>query len=297
MGLTVVRDFYYELSDRGVLTLDGAVHDDPWFCDFMFRRLAPTANPEYPEYPYVCRCGDEMNYLRPADTPIVFTGFDGSRLLYGASLSVPFVPDRLSYSADGVLYHWAPIGEAGRLVPHVATEIAKHIEPWGPYYAYLGDDGREMVPIVPRSTESPIIVLRPRKDNACVGCGQANPFSLRLSFVVDHKDQSVSTWLRPDLRFQGAVETTHGGMISLLLDETMGKALSAQGIKAPTASLRVQFRQPMVLGEEYHLRAWISEQQGRKKFVNAQVRAWNNPGVLIAEADALFIERVHTPTA
>lgn len=297
MGLAVVRDYYYNLSDRGVLTLDGVVQDDPWFCDFMFRRLAPTANPEYPEYPYVCRCGDEMNYLRPADTPIVYTGFDGSRLMYGASLTTPFTPDRLSYSEDGVVYHWAPVGDVGRIVPHVATEIAKHIEPWGPYYAYLGDDGREMIPVMPRHLAPTISVLRPRRDNSCVGCGQANPFSLRLSFVVDQADASVSTWLRPDIRFQGALETTHGGMISLLLDETMGKALSVNGIKAPTAHLGVNFRRPMLLGEEYQVRAWIREQQGRKKFVNAEVRAWNNPDVVIADADALFIERVHTPPA
>lgn len=293
----MVRDFYYDLSDRGVLTLDGAVHDDPWFCDFMFRRLAPTANPDYPEYPYVCRCGDEMNYVRPADTPIVFTGFDGSRLRYGATLSIPFAPETLTYSAEGVLYHAAPIGEVGRIVPHVAMEISKHIEPWGPYYAYLGDDGREIVPVMPRELSQVVTVLRPRRDNACVGCGQANPFSLRLSFVVDHSDNSVSTWLTPDIRFQGALETTHGGMISLLLDETMGKALSAHGIKAPTAHLGVNFRRPMILGEQYHIRAWIREQQGRKKFVNAEVRSCSDPKVVIADADALFIERAHTPPA
>jgi acyl-coenzyme A thioesterase PaaI-like protein len=293
----MVRDYYYELSDRGVLTLDGVVQDDPWFCDFFFRRVAPTANPEYPEYPFVCRCGDEMNYLRPADTPIVYTGFDGSRLSYGASLSTPFAPDRLLYSHDGVLYHWAPVGDVGRIVPHVATEIAQRIEPWGPYYAYVGDDGREMIPVMPRILDREITVLRPRRDNSCVGCGQANPFSLRLSFVVDHADASVSTWLRPDLRFQGAMETTHGGMISLLLDEAMGKALSAQGIKGPTAHLGVNFRRPMILGEEYCIRAWIREQQGRKKFVNADVRAWNDPDVVIANADALFIERAPTPPA
>ena len=293
----MVRDYYYELSDRGVLTLDGVVQDDPWFYDFFFRRVEPTANPEYPEYPFVCRCGDEMNYLRPADTPIVYTGFDGSRLSYGASLSTPFAPDRLLYSHDGVLYHWAPVGDVGRIVPHVATEIAQRIEPWGPYYAYVGDDGREMIPVLPRILNREISVLRPRGDNSCVGCGQANPFSLRLSFVVDHADASVSTWLRPDIRFQGAMETTHGGMISLLLDEAMGKALSAQGIKGPTAHLGVNFRRPMILGEEYCIRAWIREQQGRKKFVNADVRAWNDPDVVIANADALFIERAPTPPA
>lgn len=290
----MMRDFYYDLSDRGVLTLDGAVQDDPWFLDFFFRRLAPTANPEYPEYPYVCRCGDEMNYLRPVDTPIVYTGFDGSRLYYGYSLSTPFHPERLSYSEDGVLYHWSPIGDRGRVVPHVATEIAKHIEPWGPFYAYLGDNGRERVPLMPLQLEGLIEIIRPRRDNHCVGCGVANPFSLRLSFVRDLKDGVMRTWLRPDERMHGSMGTTHGGFVSLLLDETMGKALSSVGIRAPTARLAVNFRRPMLLGEEYEVRSWIGSQQGRKKYVFGEVRATSDQSHVVADAEALFLE-VRTP--
>lgn len=283
------RDYYYELSDRGELTLDGAVQEDPWFLDFFFRRLAPTANPDYPEYPYVCRCGDEMNYMRPVDTPIVFTSFDGTRLSYGATLSVPFYPDRLAYSADGVLYHAAPVGGYGRVVPQAATEIAAHIEPWGPYYAYVVEGGWQRVPLLPLHLVSTIDIIRPRRDNACVGCGMANPFSLRLSFVRDRETDAITTWIRPDERLQGAMGTTHGGFVSLLLDETMGKALSAQGIKAPTARLAVNFRRPMRLGEEYVIRAQINAHDGRKKFVSAEIRSVADPDHVVADAEALFL--------
>ncbi len=285
-----MRDYYYDLDERGTLSLDGVVQDDPWFLDFFFRRLATNANPEYPEYPFVCRCGDEMNYLRPADTPIVFTGLHGERLLYAYSLSVHFEPERLAHSEDGVLYHTAPLGEFGRIVPHVAVEIARRIEPWGPYYAYRPEGAQHVIPLLPLGLQEELQFLRPKPDNGCVGCGQANPWSLRQTFIRRRSDGLVQSWIRPDQRMQGAMGTTHGGFISLLLDEVMGKSLSVRGIKAPTAQLLVNFRKPMVLGQEYELRSWIESQQGRKKFVKGEVRMAHDPDVLVAEASALFLE-------
>ncbi len=290
----VSREYYYELDARGVLTLDGVEQSDSWFVDFFFRRLAETANPEYPEYPYVSRCGEEMNYLRVTDTPIVYTGYRDGRLEYAHSLSVAFMPDRLSCSPDGVLYHWAPVGGRGRLVPHVAVEIARNIEPWGPYYAYRQSDSSIMVPLTPLAQTDDLQILRPKPENHCIGCGQANPSSLRLSFVRGRKDAVVRTWIRPDARLQGALGFTHGGIISLLLDETMGKTLSAIGIRAPTASLKVDFRRPMVIGQEYEVRAWIQSQQGRKQFVNAEVVSAEDQTV-IAQAEALFLQ-LQSPT-
>lgn len=285
-----MRDYYYDLDNRGVLSLDGAVQDDPWFLDFFFRRLAPNANPEYPDHPFVCRCGDEMNYLRPADTPIVFTGLDGERLLYGHSLSVHFEPEKLTYSAGGVLYHQAPVGGIGRLVPHVAVEIAKQLEPWGPFYAYRCSNGTTLVPLISIEESEDLHVVRPKPDNACMACGGANPFSFRLSFVRSRSTGVVRSWIRPDMRMQGSLDITHGGFVSLLLDEVMGKSLSAKGIKAPTAQLNVSFRKPMRMGVQYELRAWIESQQGRKLFVKGEVRLADDTSVVIAEANALFLE-------
>ena len=285
----VSREYYYELDARGILTLDGVVQDDPAFLDFFFRRRAPTANPDYPEYPFVSRCGEEMNYLRVNDTAIVYAGFHDGRLEYAHSLSTAFAPDRLSYSAEGVLYHWAPVGERGRLVPHVAIEIAKNIEPWGPYHAYREPGSHVLTPLTPLAEGEDLQILRPKPENHCIGCGQANPSSFRLSFVRSRHDRIVRTWIRPDDRLQGALGITHGGIISLLLDETMGKTLSAAGIRAPTARLQVDFRRPMRIGHDYEVRAWIDSQQGRKQYVNAEVRAADDQ-TLIAQAEALFLQ-------
>ncbi len=282
------RDYYYELDDRGVLTLDGVVQEDPWFVDFFFRRLAPTANPHYPDHPFVSRCGDEMNYLRPQDTPIVYTAFDGQRLYYAHSLSMPFYPDRLSYSQEGVLYYDAPVGGIGRIVPQVAMELSKWIEPWGPFYAIREPVQGRVTPFLPREQRERYRVLYPRTENGCVGCGGANPNSFGLSFVFDKEQDMILTYIRPDERMQGGAGVMHGGFISFLLDETMGKCLSVLGLKAPTAKLSVNFRKPMRLYEEHEIRAWIERQEGRKNLLRGEIRAAGN-GDVVADANALFI--------
>ena len=286
--MALSRDYYYEVDDRGVLTLNGVVQDDPWFIDFFYRRLAPTASPHYPDHPYVSRCGDEMNYLRAADTPIVFTQFDGERLFYAHSLSVPFYPDRLTYNADGVLYYASPVGGVGRIVPQVAMELSRWVEPWGPFYGFRFPESKRVTPFISLTGLDRYAVLYPKRDNACVACGANNPYSLALSFLHDTESGIVSTFVRPDERFQGSLGITHGGFVSLLLDECMGKCLSILGLRAPTATLTVNFRQPMQLDEEHEVRAWIELQQGRKNSVRAEIRRQSD-GATIADGSALFI--------
>lgn len=283
------RDYYYELTNRGVLILDGVVQDDPWFVDFFFRRLATNANPYSPEHPYVSRCGDEMNYLKPHDTPVVFIGFDGKRLLYAHSLSVVFDPTKLAYSKEGVLYHAAPIAGLGRCSPQVAVEIAKNIVQWGTMYAYKVPDNGQLLPLLPREDADEITIIRPKESNYCVGCGMANSWSLKLSFIYKHSSGIVSTFITPTEQMCGAMNTTHGGFVSLLLDETMGKSLSVRGIKAPTARLTVNFRQPMLIGSEYEIRSWIEHQSGRKNMLRAEILSASNNEIRIADAEALFI--------
>ncbi len=280
------RDYFYEVDVRGVVTLEGHEQDDPWFLDTLYRRLAASANPEVPDYPFVSRCGEEMNYLRPADTPIVYTSFDGRRLGYGGSLSIAFRPEELRVSEHGVLYHAAPVGLIGRCAPSVAVEIAKSIVPWGPCFAYRSDDGHEVV-IESMQADDAWIVLRPRPDNHCVGCGGANPLSLRLSFLHNLDDEIVQTWITPTSTMQGAMGTVHGGLVSLLLDEVMGKALSVRTIKAPTARLEVNFRKPMRVGIRYHCWSRLEEMQGRKFRVRACIE--DADGTVIAEGHGLFV--------
>jgi acyl-coenzyme A thioesterase PaaI-like protein len=284
------RDYFYQLTTRGELLLDGYVQDDPWFVDFFFRRLATNANPDVVGYRYVSRCGDEMNYLAPQDTPIVFTGYDGYRLLYGATLSVLFDPTKLLFSQEGVLYHAAPIGGLGRIAANVAVELAASIVPWGRYYAFTQTEAPYIVPFLGSELLATHSVMRPQKQNGCIGCGLQHPHSLMLSFVVEHSTNIITTYVTPNEAMQGAMGSAHGGMISLLLDEVMGKQLSVRGIKAPTARLEVDFRQPLSFGNQVQVQSAYNNGSGRKHWVNATITEVQS-GVCLAEGKALFIER------
>lgn len=284
----MTRDYYYTVDTNGNLWLDSVLQDDPNFLDYFFRRIAPVATDHYPDFPYVSRCGNEMNYVRPADTPIVFNRFDGTKLYYAGSLNVMFRPDKLYYTGDGVLYHAAPVGGVGRLVPQIAMDLAGNIEPWGPWYAYRKND-RCVVPILRLDQADNYTVLWPKDESQCIACGGNNPHGFGLTFFFDTYAGEVFSFVCPTVRMQGSLNIVHGGFVSLLLDETMGKCLSVQGVRAPTAQLNVRFHKPMLIGTEYRLRARITEQRGRKNLVHGEIRLGDDPSVLIAEASALFI--------
>lgn len=95
----------------------------PKFLNFFWRMLRPNPShsPEFranddsarfdADYPFVSPCGKEMNYIRPADTPIVFDSLrekkDGhEELVYAETLSEPFDPSLLVWGeATDRLYH------------------------------------------------------------------------------------------------------------------------------------------------------------------------------------------------
>ncbi|MGN0224300.1 MAG: PaaI family thioesterase [Muribaculaceae bacterium] len=54
----------------------------------------------------------------------------------------------------------------------------------------------------------------------CIGCCPTHPFGFHLEFFEDG-DDIVSTW-KPTPDFQGWIDTLHGGVQALLLDEICG---------------------------------------------------------------------------
>ena len=58
------------------------------------------------DYPFVSKCGSEINFIRPAATPIVFHSLVGDILFYGGSIGVLFESDRLAVSKkSGKLFY------------------------------------------------------------------------------------------------------------------------------------------------------------------------------------------------
>jgi hypothetical protein len=45
----------------------------------------------------------------------------------------------------------------------------------------------------------------------------------------------------------------------------------------------------MLINEEYEVRGWIDDRQGRKNSLKGEIRSVVDPDLVVAEADALFI--------
>ena len=279
---------------------EGDEISDAGFLDFFYRQMRPNQTGNHPDFLFFSPCECDRNFIRAADTPVVFHRLVESAgnsseicLQYAASLRAPFAPAELRFSPDGILYHPAPVGKYGRLAPAAVMELAENISAFGEYYAITLNGVTDVVE--PLDPSEQLRVLRPREGNMCVCCGAANPDGFRLSFLYDGCGKTARTWLTPDARMAGSLGIMHGGYVSLLLDEVMGKVLSGMGVKAPTARLDVQFRRPVPLGEEIALSGRLIGASGRKFTLAGEIRSAG--GTILAESQALFIARAEAAVA
>ena len=312
-----MRTYFYTIDSRGRVVHGGTEITDERFLHIFYRLMAVNETGENAEYPYVSPCGREMNYVQAHDTPVVFHQLSEGALFYAPGLSVPFRPESLRFSDGGVLYHEAPVGGVGRLDAGLALELGKCIVPWGPCFAYepgseevdgegwsraktqrrkedrageVPHEGGRATVIEPLKPDSRYRVIRPRPDNTCFGCGEAHPFGPALSFLFDAEDNSVRTWFTPDVRMQGSTGWMHGGFTALLLDEVMGKTLSANNMGgAPTARLEVNYRRPARIGVRMELVGRLEEHGGRKYTLVGELREAEGENLLLANGRGLFI--------
>lgn len=266
MSREIEREYFYYLDAEGRLYHEQTEHRNPQFLKLFFRNLRPNTTGRYSEeYPYISPCGKEMNYLKPADTPIVFTMEEEQQLFYAPSLSVPFESNKLRFSSEGVLYHPAPVGEWGRISGRLLQHWLPFLRSWGPWYCFRRNDRCWI--IQPLEPDPRYHYIPPNPDSVCMACGPQNPENLQMHFLWDTQLQAVRSWYTPPERFQGHRGWVHGGIIALLLDEVMGKLLSYRFGRAATIELNVQYHEPVRIGEQYEIRATLQHREHRHFWV------------------------------
>ena len=120
----------------------------------------------------------------------------------------------------------------------------------------------------------------------CFACGRQNPTGLHLDFDVS-KDRATARYTGLE-RHQGYDGYLHGGVVTALLDETMGWAFFQRGVWGVTARLTVTFREPVVLGDELQVSGWIVRERSRAIETKGRLERVRD-GAVLAEADGLFL--------
>lgn len=105
----------------------------------------------------------------------------------------------------------------------------------------------------------------------CFGCAPTNPLGVKMEFYEDGND-IVSFWT-PQADYQGWLNTLHGGIQSVLLDEICGwvvmRKLQTAGV---TSKMETRFLHPVnTEGGQITLRARIAEQRRNIVLIDAEL--------------------------
>lgn len=98
----------------------------------------------------------------------------------------------------------------------------------------------------------------------CLVCGRDNPSSLKARFYELEGGELLGVFAPLEIH-QSYPGRVHGGVITAMLDETIGRAVNVDDPDAwgVTAELTVRFRKPVPLGEEVRVLGRITRDSRR----------------------------------
>ena len=116
----------------------------------------------------------------------------------------------------------------------------------------------------------------------CFGCAPGNASGLKMEFYEDG-DEVVSVW-HPEPQYQGWIDTLHGGIQAVLLDEICAwvivRKLQTTGV---TSKMETRYLKPVSTNDcRLTLRAHIKEV--RRNLVTLEAGLYNEAGVLCTQA-------------
>lgn len=133
------------------------------------------------------------------------------------------------------------------------------------------------------------VINKQTNSKMCILCGIENPGGVKASFY-EMEDNSVIALFSFKEMHQSYPERTHGGMISAMLDETIGRAIWAiePNTWGVTANLQVKFRKPVPY--EIPLKAVGSITENKSRLFKGVGRIETMEGEVLAEAEATYVK-------
>ena len=120
----------------------------------------------------------------------------------------------------------------------------------------------------------------------CFVCGIDNPIGLKLKFYTDDGGRCIARF-RPHEEHQGFPGQLHGGVISTLLDETMGRVLTHQNVWAMTGRLEIKFAKPVPLDQELTIIGELTRNRSRAYEARGQIQLPD--GTVLIEGSGLYV--------
>jgi uncharacterized protein (TIGR00369 family) len=120
----------------------------------------------------------------------------------------------------------------------------------------------------------------------CFGCAPNNPFGVKMEFYEDGED-IVCHWT-PRSEYQGWLDTLHGGIQSVLLDEicawVLMRKLQTAGV---TSKMETRFLKPVSTNDsQITLRAHITEQKRNIIIIDATLE--NSVGEICSQSRCTY---------
>ena len=120
----------------------------------------------------------------------------------------------------------------------------------------------------------------------CFACSPVNPIGLRMRFYSD--GEKVYSWVAVPEHMGGWGRVAHGGIVSTLLDETMGWAgIYLLEQVTLTKTITVDFKNVVYVGEPLKVEAWVLRQDGRREAV-LKGSVTNSKKIVCAAAEGVF---------
>ena len=121
----------------------------------------------------------------------------------------------------------------------------------------------------------------------CFVCGLENQIGLKMAFYEDEEGRVIGNFTPGD-EYQGYPGVLHGGIVTALLDETLGRVAIAAERWMFTGRLNIRFRRPIPLGETLNVVGEVVEWKKHVLEARGEIRLAD--GRIGAEATGTFLE-------
>ncbi len=124
-----------------------------------------------------------------------------------------------------------------------------------------------------------------RSSRNCFVCGRQNPVGLRAFFYEDGNGRVFADYTIPE-PYNGYPGVAHGGVVTALLDEAMGRTTLREHIWLMTGKITVKFHRQTPTKTPLTIAAWITRRRGKICEVHGEIRLKDD--TLTAEAEGVY---------